>query len=193
MGEIWKRIDWIDGLKSTYEVSSCGRIRRIGGMHHTFDGEVYIKSNNYFKPSMNANGYLIINLYPFGKLKHFYVHHLVADAFLEKVDGKDVINHINENKTDNRVENLERCTRAHNVNHSKYKVCVPAKNFRVGQYGRNIKRSGDKYEVNCYHNGKSKYVGRFSDVIEARRARNNYLESLGLADYLSENELMCEA
>ena len=194
MSEIWKKIDWIEGLKSDYEVSSIGRVRRIGGIHHTFYGDKYIRVNKILKNSLNENGYYTVTLYPFNRLTHFYIHRLVAQAFLENSLNLESVNHINEIKTDNRVENLEWCTREYNVQYSHYKLHVPAKNFRRNEYGRNIKKHKDgKFEVQCYHNGKSKYIGRYSLIEEARKARNDYLESIGLLDYLTDEEKECKA
>lgn len=67
--------------------------------------------------SCNGNGYALAVLYKDGIGHPKNIHRLVANAFLEKVDGKDYINHINGNKLDNRVENLEWCTPQENTEH----------------------------------------------------------------------------
>lgn len=187
--EKWKPIDWIPGLNSDYEVSNKGRVRRIGGFHNTFQGKKYIRANRMLKLNRTTTGYLAITLYPFGEQKRFYVHDLVAGAFLQKECGKDIINHIDENKTNNSVENLERCDVQYNVRYSHYKIHHPQKSFRKNSYGRNITNRSGKFEVKCYHDGKGKYIGRFDTLQEARVARNEYLESIGLLDYLTENEI----
>lgn len=81
-------------------------------------GEVYsAKSKTILKPRSNA-GYKIFALSCKGK--HYYVraHRLVAEAFLEKIPGKEYVNHKNGVKDDNRVENLEWCTHSENCAHS---------------------------------------------------------------------------
>lgn len=195
MSEIWKKIDWIDGLKSEYEISSLGNIRCIGYWHHTFQGEKYIKCERYLHPHLNTNGYYYVNLYVNKKLVHFYIHRLVADAFLEKEEGKGCINHKNEIRTDNRISNLERCTQSYNVRHSAYKQQFPTKGEKSNQYGRNIRKNkkDGKYEVCCYHAGKGINLGRYFTVEEARKARNAFFETMGFYDFLTEDEKECKA
>lgn len=64
------------------------------------------------------NGYLAVHLYKDGKCKHFYIHRLVAEAFLENKSDYKEVNHIDCNKTNNSVGNLEWCNRARNLKHS---------------------------------------------------------------------------
>lgn len=64
------------------------------------------------------NGYLSVHLYKDGKCKHFYIHRLVAEAFLENKSDYKEVNHIDCNKTNNSVGNLEWCNRARNLKHS---------------------------------------------------------------------------
>lgn len=72
------------------------------------------------KITENAKGYPRVWLSMCGKLKHHFVHRLVASAFLPNPSKLPEINHINGIKTDNRVENLEWCTVSHNRRHSSY-------------------------------------------------------------------------
>lgn len=88
------------------------------------DGSVYRK----LKPQKLSNGYMDTSL---GReRKHNMVHRLVAQTFLPKIEGKNVVNHKNGIRDDNRVENLEWCTTSENLNHS-YKNTdnSPIKNF----------------------------------------------------------------
>lgn len=82
------------------------------------------------KPSTNPNGYRIVNLRIDGKTKGFSVHSLVAKAFVEKLNDKTQVNHINGDKSDNRSINLEWVTPSENVKHSFNKLNRKASNVR---------------------------------------------------------------
>lgn len=71
------------------------------------DGQVLnVKKNKLLKPYMKNNGYYAIDLYKQGKRKMKYIHQLVAEAFLIKPSENDVVDHINQDKTLNSIENL---------------------------------------------------------------------------------------
>ena len=110
MQEIWKTVI-IDGeIYENYEVSNLGKIRSL---NYKRTGEV---KELKFKV---IGGYLRVVLYKDGKQKNYYVHRLVATAFIpnDDTENKTDVNHIDENKQNNHVSNLEWCTREQNINH----------------------------------------------------------------------------
>jgi hypothetical protein len=113
--EIWKKVV---GFEEQYEISNIGNLRGIDKyVNHYKGGKSFFKGVPK-KARLNDKGYLRCNLKVDGKSHDFTIHRLVAIAFIEKPIGKDIINHINGIKTDNRVENLEWCTQSENVVHA---------------------------------------------------------------------------
>lgn len=114
MEELWKSIS---GYKGIYEISNTGRIRsltrtiiRKNGRQQTFIGEEKI-------PTLDpTTGYYKIILYKECKGRTFYVHRLVATAFLPNPNNLPYVNHKDENKTNNHINNLEWCTPSENTN-----------------------------------------------------------------------------
>lgn len=83
------------------------------------DGKVYSTiSNKFLKPS-EQNGYLRYGLMlETGKLKNFFAHRLVGLAFLKQIENKEYINHMDGNKLNNNINNLEWCTASENMQHA---------------------------------------------------------------------------
>lgn len=101
--EKWKYIEDYEGL---YEVSNLGRVRSL------YTGKI-------LKPRTQGSGYLQVDLYKDGKKKNYFIHRLVALAFIPNDDPehKTEVNHINdEDKTDNRACNLNWMDHKQNVN-----------------------------------------------------------------------------
>lgn len=113
MQEIWKDVI---GFENYYEVSNLGKVRSKPRLIKHRNGNLYIKKPTILKPSID-DGYLKSCFCVNKKLKSFAFHRVVAEAFLDKKDGLEV-NHINGNKSDNRVENLEYVTRSQNLKHA---------------------------------------------------------------------------
>ena len=93
----------IEGFDN-YEVSNLGKVRNI-------------KSGRILKPSLNKNGYLRLWLCKNNKRKHLYLHRIIATAFIDNPDEKPCVNHIDENKLNNDLSNLEWCTVRENLIH----------------------------------------------------------------------------
>lgn len=79
------------------------------------DGRVWSKKSNKWLKPIDVNGYKKVSLYKNGKEYQRLVHRLVAEAFIPNPNNYEEINHINEDKSDNRVENLEWCTSSYNI------------------------------------------------------------------------------
>lgn len=82
------------------------------------EGDIYsVASDRCLTPTLSKAGYLRVSLSSGGKSRKYAVHRLVALAFIDNPKNKPTVNHINENKTDNRVKNLEWATNAEQNNH----------------------------------------------------------------------------
>lgn len=75
-------------------------------------------TNFYLKPFSNNKGYLLVHLTINGKRSNQLIHRLVAKAFIPNPDNLPQVNHIDGNKSNNRVNNLEWCTDSYNQNHA---------------------------------------------------------------------------
>lgn len=120
MDEEWRDIAEYEGY---YQVSNLGRVRSVdrvvihqkgignrNGMTRRIKGKLLSP-----KP---ANGYLRVILSKDGVIKNMLIHRLVAEAFIEPIDGKEFVDHVNADRTDNRAENLRWVTSSENTRHS---------------------------------------------------------------------------
>ena len=104
----------IDGYENKYKISSWGRL---------------INCKTIMKPMVATNGYLVACLWKNGKQNKYLIHRLVARAFLENPNKYKEINHIDENKTNNKVENLEWCSHKYNMNYGNTKSKISKANI----------------------------------------------------------------
>ena len=105
MEEIWKDISGYEGL---YQISNLGNVKSL---NYSRTGKERI-----LKPGTDKDGYLLVTLYKNRNKRPFKIHRLVAKAFIPNPDNKSDVNHKDENKTNNCVDNLEWMTRMENNN-----------------------------------------------------------------------------
>ena len=117
--EVWKDIPFYEGY---YQASNFGRIKSLDrSVCKKYDNDTRDNFINglIIKPYLNE--YLYVQLSKNGSIKNKLVHRLVASALIENNENKEQINHINGNKEDNNINNLEWCTRSENMIHA-YKI-----------------------------------------------------------------------
>lgn len=111
MVEIWKDIDGYIGI---YQVSNMGNVRSLQREEFKCAQGYRARKGVELKLSQDQKGYLMVNLYKNGKGRSRRVHRLVAEAFIDNPMHLSEINHIDENKKNNVVSNLEWCTSSYN-------------------------------------------------------------------------------
>ena len=123
--ETWKDIQGYEGL---YQVSDLGRIRSLGRVCNSKNNSKSKKRERILTQEVTVFGYCRVRLFNSeGNAKHYMTHRIVAKAFIGEVDGFE-INHKNEIKTDNRVENLEIVTSKQNCNYGTRNKRISKKN-----------------------------------------------------------------
>lgn len=113
MEEIWKDIK---GYENLYQISTYGNVRSLPHIRSTGTGKC-LQKGKILKPAIQKIGYKFVVLSKNGKTKGFRVHRLVAEAFIPNPDNLPQVNHKDENKLNNNINNLEWCSAIYNNNY----------------------------------------------------------------------------
>lgn len=154
--EIWKDVAGYEGY---YQVSNLGNVRSIDRVIYSHKLQFSTKrklNGRKIKPYINRkNGYVYVYLCKNGIYKNKRIHRLVAEAFIDNSNGYDQVNHINGDKTNNNVKNLEWCNNQQNVIHA-YKKGL------INHYSRSI----EQYDL------KGNYIKTFASISKASEKVN---------------------
>jgi len=137
--EVYKDIKNYEGL---YMVSNCGNVKSL-------------KSGCVMKQRYDKYGYKRIGLRKDGKLSTFFIHRLVAEAFIDNPFGLPCINHIDEDKENNNFDNLEWCSQKYNVNYGNRNSkiartkCKPILCVDTGKIFTSIKNASKAMQLNA--------------------------------------------
>lgn len=153
--EKWKPING----NLNYSVSDSGNVKNL-------------KTGRILSASLTSNGYLKVRLFNEGIGKTFTIHSLVAEAFLS-IGGGLVVNHINYDKTDNRLSNLEKITQRQNAKHSRQNKLYSSCYIGVSWFKRN-----KKWGATIFVDGKNKFLGLFKNEIDAKKSYDGHLLTL---------------
>ena len=172
-----KCVNWRDvrGYEGLYKVSENGDVvsldRNVNcGIKHN---KIVTKKGRVLKASL-SKGYRVVSLSKDNIIKSKRVHRLVAEAFLENAENLPQINHIDGNKLNNNVNNLEWCSSKHNIQHS----------FNIGLHSK----TGIQKSVNaCIKKNsrpviqltkENKFINEFKSITEAGKKTNINLDAI---------------
>lgn len=135
--EVWKPIKEYEGL---YEVSNCGKVRSVRG--------------KVMKQRLNQWGYYKVQLTKNGIQRELFVHRLVALAFIPNTRNVECVNHIDECKTNNNVENLEWVTHHENNYHGTARERISKSLHEYyKENGHHCRKPVRCLETNCIYSG----------------------------------------
>ena len=147
--EIWKDIKGYEGF---YQVSNFGRIRSVDRIVITQDGRNVFYKSKIISETIDRDKYITVKLSKYGTYKSIKLHRLIAQTFMPIDNYKDLeVNHIDFNRTNNKIENLEWVTHSENVHHSS----------KAGHYKNNS--SGCKNGRSTYTEEQVKYIRKLYD------------------------------
>ena len=141
MIEEWRPIEGYEGL---YEVSNTGQVRSLDRYVKNGHSSYRLQKGRVLSPTKDRYGYLFVILTCNGKHKMFLVHRLVAQAFILNPDNLPQVNHKDEDKTNNRVDNLEWCDAKYNNNYGSRKDKVRDTKIKNGYWTGLIRKESMK-------------------------------------------------
>jgi len=162
----------VPGYEGLYQVSNLARVKSLPKFKKNRLSFFYTKEK-IFNDRYDSNGYKIISLSKDKKIKILKTHQLVAIAFLNhKIDGMNlVVDHIDNCKSNNKIDNLQIVTNRFN--------CSKDKKNKTSKYtGVRWHIKAQKWSSQIYYNGKAKHLGLFTNEEEASNVYQNKLKEI---------------
>lgn len=144
MEEVWKDIQGFEGY---YQVSNLGRVKSLS--RKAWNGHVFVDvKERILRTPTDSVGYPVVVLQKAPYTRCVRVHRLVAEAFIPNPNKWRVVNHLDLNKTNNSVNNLEWCTHKHNIQDARDKgafehTMIPVRVVETGMVYRSCKECAD--------------------------------------------------
>lgn len=180
MNEIWKDIKGYEGI---YQVSNLGRVKALERVWYSGRNGCTkrTKPEHIMKYRLAKNtGYCLLKLVKNGVEKHVLVHRLVAETFIPNPNNLPEVNHIDGNKENNCVDNLEWCTEKENISHAtenKLRVIDGCNNWQAKMSPKDIAFIRNNYKPRDKEFGRKALSKRFGcnvSVISNILARKTY-------------------
>lgn len=130
----------INGLEGYYEISNTGKVKSLKRVINKSNGKIQTVKERIIRNGTGTNGYYFANCRKDNKSLFLYVHRLVALHFIPAMGNKPMVNHIDGNKLNNNVNNLQWCTHSENMQHAydtglqTSKAGVNNGNYKHGKY-----------------------------------------------------------
>lgn len=161
--EEWRAIEGIPG----FQVSNMGRVRSLDRICTRIMGDGrpnkrYFKGRDVPQKINKSGGYVIVKMYANGKTNTEYVHRLVASAFIPNPNNYRCVNHKDENKTNNRADNLEWCTHKYNNNYG-------TKPMRLSKVRKGMIRPTLRKAIDCFDYSTGEYITTYPAIIVAHK------------------------
>ena len=156
MKEIWKDIEGYDD----YQISNCGRLKSYKG-----------KTERILKESI-SRGYIMYSIWKDNKMKNLKSHILVWEHFGSSERCDLHIDHIDHNKTNNHIDNLQLLSPRYNT--------IKHHNRKGNLLGSSFKKSNKKWQSQIYSNGKKNYLGLFDTELEAHNVYKDALQKINI-------------
>lgn len=137
----------ICGYSDLYEISTMGRVKSLPKSFVRSNGRPCHFKERVLKPYSNKDGYLVVNLTKDGSSKGMLVHRLVADAFLPNKRNFPEVNHKDENKKNNAVNNLEWCTRDYNCNYGNRNKKISQSNHKSSRTKKHLQDLAEQHRT----------------------------------------------
>ena len=167
--EVWRPVKGYEGL---YEVSNLGNVRSVD-KHLMFGNQYCLFKGKPKKSFPNSMGYLRTNLFKNGQGKNYFVHRIVAEAFVPNPKNLPCIDHIDRNYLNNSADNLRWCTQKENCNNPLTREYANIKNRSKEVHEKRLatKRKNQSYgcEVPVYYIDEQGKKISFKSMTEAAR------------------------
>ena len=167
VAEIWKDIIGFEGL---YQISNYGNVKSCKRYVNAKFGKRVV-NEKLLSLGKDKDGYFMAILCQDGIKKTVKIHRLVANAFIDKIDDKEIVNHIDSNKSNNNLCNLEWVSSLENNCHSRLKMKTSSKYVGVCFH-----KKDNRFRATATIDGKTINLGRFKNEEDAYNLRRKFLK-----------------